>query len=149
MKGRSKPKENNAVSTAAAHYDMTKPGVFFGAIGLGMLLLILSGIWTTLFPGTSSWTQEKSELWMKTKDRLHNLGFVVANPTGHVSMHSGPETGQAKQEYDRLIVESDRFAVEFQSAYDRPRTISAILKWTGISLAVLGIIGLYVVNQSR
>lgn len=122
--------------------------IAFGAIGLGFLLLILSGLWPALFPGTSSWTPEKSLQWTKIKDRLHNLGFIVANPSGSVSMHSGPDTGQAKQEYDRLKIESSAFAAEFQSVHDRPYIVAKILKWSGISLALLGIIGWYAVNQS-
>jgi hypothetical protein len=125
-----------------------KPAIF-GVISLGLLLLILSGIWVTLFPGTSSWTPEKSAKWTTIKDRVHNLGFIVGNPSGPVSMHSGPDTGQAKQEYDRLKIEDNALATEFQSAHDRPYTVAKFLKWFGISLALIGIIGWYAVNQSR
>src|SRR5437868_11274194 len=105
--------------------------VSFGAMGLGLLLLILSGLWTTLFPATSAWTPEKSAEWTKVKDRLHTLGFIVGSPSNQVSMHSGPETGQAKQEYDRLTIEHAALSAEFQSAHDRPNTIAGILKWSG------------------
>src|SRR5215216_6232736 len=102
----------------------------FGAIGLGLIMLILSGLWPALFPGTSSWTPEKSMQWTKIKDRVHNLGFIVGNPSGQVSMHSGPDTGQAKKEYDQLKIEDNALAAEFQSAHDRPHTIAKILKWS-------------------
>ena len=122
--------------------------VFFAVIGLGLLLLILSGAWTTLFPGTSSWTPEKSAEWTKIKDRLHNLAFVVGSATAP-SMHSGPETSQAKQEYDRLKIEHHALAAEFESIHDRPYLVAKILKWSGISMAFVGIIGWYAVSQTR
>jgi uncharacterized protein YjeT (DUF2065 family) len=122
---------------------------FFAAVALGFLLLVLSGLWTTLFPGTSSWTPEKSAQWTKIKDRIHTLGFVVNNPSVQVSMHSGPETGQAKAEYDRLKTEHNALSAEFASIHDRPYTIAAILKWSGIALALVGVIGWYALNQSR
>lgn len=121
--------------------------IVFGAIGLGVLLLVLSGVWPSLFPGTSTWTEEKSVRWTQVKDRLHNLGFVVKNPNQRVSMHSGPETGTAKEEYDRLKKESEELKVEFQSAHDRPNTIAKVFKWTGISLAGLGIVGWYAIKN--
>ena len=124
-----------------------KSAVAFGVIGLGLLLLILSGLWTSLFPGTSNWTPEKAARWAVVKDRLHNLSFIVHAPAGRVSMHSGPDLGKAKVEYDSVKKEADQLRAEFDSAYDAPRTTSKILKWSGISLAVVGLIGWYAVKN--
>jgi hypothetical protein len=44
--------------------------------------------------------------------------------------------------------ESEQLNAEFQSAYDRPNTISSILKWTGLSLAAIGIIGWYAARNA-
>ena len=63
-------------------------------------------------------------------------------------MHRGPDPAEAKQEYDRLMAEGDQLMAEFQSAYDSPRTVSTILKWTGITLAGLGILGWLAVRES-
>ena len=123
--------------------------ISLGILGTGLLLLLLSGLWTTLFPATSSWTPEKSLEWTKVKDRLHTLGFIVGSSPPVVSMHSGPETGDAKVEYEQLKAEHAAFTAEFTSVHDRPIIIAKILKWSGISLAVVGVIGLYVANQSR
>ena len=123
--------------------------IAFGVLGLGLLLLILSGLWTTLFPGTSSWTPEKSAEWTKVKDRLHTLSFIVGSSAGTPSMHSGPETGQAKAEYDNSRRSTPQLTAEFYGIHDRPYTIAKILKWSGISLALVGVIGLYAANQSR
>lgn len=121
----------------------------FGLIGLGLMFVILSGVWSSLFPGTRTWTSEKAAEWSKIQVRLHNLAPIVNHPTGpRVSMHRGPEAGQAKQEYDRLTAEDKVFAAEFQSAHDSPYTIARVLKWCGISLALVGLIGWYAANQS-
>jgi hypothetical protein len=125
-----------------------KGAIAFGLIGVGLLLLVLSGLWPTLFPGTSLWTEAKAARWAEIKDRLHNLSFLVNNPRARVSMHSGPELGTAKAEYDRIKQEGEQLRLDFETAANRPQTVSAVLKWSGISLASLGVIGWYVVRNS-
>lgn len=122
--------------------------IAFGILGLGLLLVLLSGLWTTLFTGTSSWTPEKSAEWTKVKDRLHTLRFLVGTAAAKPSMHSGEDTAQAKQEYEQLKAKHEQLSKEFYGIHDRPYTIARILKWSGISLAVVGLIGCYAVNQS-
>lgn len=123
--------------------------IAFGILALGVLLLLLSGFWTTLFPGTSSWTLEKAQEWTKIKDRIHTLSFIVGNSPSPVSMHSGPETGAAKAEYDQLKAKHAEFSAEFTTIHDRPLLIAKILKWSGISLALIGVIGIYAAGQTR
>ena len=122
--------------------------IAFGILGLGLILVLLSGLWTTLFPGTSAWTPEKSAEWTKVKDRLHTLKFVVNAAAAKPSMHSGEDTAQAKQEYEQLKVKHEELSKEFYGIHDRPYTIARILKWSGISLAAVGLIGWYAANQS-
>jgi hypothetical protein len=117
-----------------------------GAIALGLFLLMASGLWTTLFPGTSSWTPEKGTRWGQVKDRLNALSFIVHRPPG--KMHSGPDWGPLKAEYDQLQREHEQLKAEFESASSRPNTIAAALKWTGISLAAIGLFGWYIVKGS-
>ena len=125
-----------------------KSAVVLGAISLGFALLLMSGLWSTLFPATSTWTTEKAERWSEVKHRLHNLSFVVHAPPGRTKMYGGPDPAQAKQEYDQLDKEEKVLSAEFQSAYDRPNTIATFLKWTGITLAGLGILGWLAVRES-
>jgi hypothetical protein len=124
-----------------------KSAIVFGVMGIGLLLLILSGLWNSMFTGTSSWTPEKSQRLAEIRNQLHNLAFVVNEPTGKVSMHSGPDRGAAKQKYEELKTESDALRAEFQSAHDSPKSTARILKWTGISLVGVGIIGWYAVKN--
>jgi len=131
----------------------------FGAIALGFLLLVLSSIWSTLFPATSVWTDAKAERRAEVQDRIHNLRFLLLNQSNPRSFHShapievtGPrmrrDSVALQAELAELMQESEQLNAEFQSAYDRPNTISWILKWAGISLAAIGIIGWYAVKNS-
>ncbi len=54
-----------------------------------------------------------------------------------------------KAEYEKLRVENDQLNADFKSATESPKTTSTILKWSGISIALVGIVGWYAVNQSR
>jgi hypothetical protein len=117
----------------------------YGAIALGFLLLAASGLWSTLFPATSSWTPEKGTRWGQVKDRLNNLSFIVHRPA---SMHRGPDLGPLKAEYEALQREHEQLKSEFESAAIRPNKIAKVLKWTGISLAIVGIVGWYAEKDS-
>jgi hypothetical protein len=125
-----------------------KLAVVYGLVVLGLLLLVLSSAWVALFPGTSSWTPEKATRWSEVKDRLHNLSFVVNAPPGHVRLHGGRDYGEIKTEYDQTKAEAEILRAEFESAYKNPRTVSTILKWTGISLAGVGLVGWLAVRES-
>ena len=126
-----------------------KSMIVFGMIGFGLLLLALSFIWVAMFSGKPAWTKEKGDRWGEVKGRMHNLAFVVNAPPGAVKLHNGPDLGQAKAEYEALKKENEQLTAEFSGAYDTPRTMSTILKWTGLSLTGVGVIGWYAVNQSR
>jgi hypothetical protein len=123
-----------------------KSGIPFCAIGLGFALLIASSLWTTIFPPTLSWTPEKAQRSAEIKDRLTNLGFALY--AAEYRPHSGPDPGTLKAEYDALMKENAQLNADFTSATETPETISNILKWSGISLAALGIIGWYAIKQS-
>jgi hypothetical protein len=125
-----------------------KSAIVFGLIGLGALLLLLSGVWTTIFNGKSTWTPEKSARNSEVKSKLYNLAFVV-NAPGAPSMQKGQDLGAMKAEYEKLKVESEQLTAEFKSATEGPKTTSSVLKWTGISICGLGLIGWYAANQSR
>jgi hypothetical protein len=122
--------------------------IAFGMMGLGLLMLLASVAWVSLFSSSSSFTTEKAARWGEVKNKLHNLSFVVNAPPGTIKMHKGQELGQAKAEYEALKKEDEQLAAEFSGVYDSPRTTSKVLRWSGLSLAVIGIIGWYVVNQT-
>lgn len=124
-----------------------KSAIVVAVLVLGLVLFAASGLWTTMFPAASSWTPEKSQRLGQVKDRMNNISFAINSPNYRI--HSGPDPAALKAELDQLMKEDEQLSAEFQTAYDRPNTISKVLKWAGISLAVVGIIGWYAVNQSR
>ena len=124
-----------------------KSVVVSGIIGLGLILFLLSGLWSTLFPPTARWTDEKSKRSTEVKTRLYNLSFIVNAP--RPSLQKGQDLGQLKAEYEQLKKENEELNADFASATETPKTVARFLKWSGISLTLVGIIGWYAVNQSR
>jgi hypothetical protein len=122
-----------------------KSAIVYGAIVIGFALLVLSSIWTGLFPATSTWTPEKSQRSAEVKDRLNNLSFLLNRPQ---SMHRGADPGPLKAEFDQLLKENEQLNADFQAAADRPNTVAKILKWSGISFAVVGLIGWYATREA-
>jgi hypothetical protein len=124
-----------------------KSAVVSGIIVLGVFLFLLSAAWTTIFPPTSRWTDEKANRFAAVKAKLHNLSFVVNAPTPN--LQRGQDIGQLKLEYEQLKKENEVLDAEYTSAADTPKTVARFLKWSGLSIAAVGIIGWYAVNQSR
>jgi hypothetical protein len=122
-----------------------KSSVLLVAICLGFVLLASSFLWTTLFSAKSSWTPEKAERWSQVKSRLYDLGFLMNTK---VRMHAGPDPATLRTEYEELEKENQLLAAEFSSVSSRPHKIANLLKWSGIALAVVGIIGWYAVKES-
>jgi hypothetical protein len=122
-----------------------KSAVVFGLIVMGFVLLILSSLWASLFPATSTWTEEKSLRSTEVKTRLSNIGPIV-NGTAQ-SMHRGPDPATLKAEFDALVKENQQLDAEFESATIRPQTASRMLKWSGIALAAVGLIGWYALKN--
>jgi hypothetical protein len=117
--------------------DAMRMGLIISAIGAGLILFMLSLFWLTLFPGTSRWTPEKAEQWAKTKDRLHNLSFIVHSDQ---QPRRFPNKQAAQEEYERVKAAAERLRADFESAYDAPRTTANVLKWSGIALLAVGIV---------
>lgn len=106
-------------------------------LGIGIVMFVLSMFWVQMFPGKSSWSPEKAELWGKTKDRLHNLSFIVNSnqPSGRVT-----DIEAARQEYQQVKATHERLKAEFESAYNAPRTTAKVLKWGGLVLSGVGLL---------
>lgn len=123
-----------------------KSAIVLGAIALGFVLLIASFLWATLFPPTRSWTLEKAARLSEVKAEINNLGAQIYKASNRT--YGGPDPGTLKAEYDGLLAEFETLKADFESATEAPRTVTTLLKWSGISLAILGIIGWYAVQQT-
>jgi hypothetical protein len=64
-------------------------------------------------------------------------------------LQRGQDIGQLKAEYEQLKKENAELDAEYTSAADTPKTVAKFLKWSGISIAIVGIISWYAVNQSN
>jgi hypothetical protein len=126
-----------------------KSAVFFGFIGLGVLLLMGSGIFSTLQPGTSAWTPEKDQRLSQASDKMHLLTVQVTSAESRPKMHGGPDLAKAKAELESLRAETKTLMDEFKGIQARPNKMAKFMKWAGISLTLVGIVGWYAVNQSR
>jgi hypothetical protein len=118
-----------------------KSVVAISVLGLGVLLLVLGGLWTTLFSGSSSWTEEKTARGGQVKARM--------NEVEHLLLRQPSNKATLKAEMDALTKENDELNAEFTSANESPKAMSKYMKWTGIALALVGIGGWYAVNQSN
>jgi hypothetical protein len=118
-----------------------------GAVVLGLLLVVLSQMWTSLYP--SSWTPEKAEQWATTKDRLHNLSFIVNAPAGSEPPRRHANREEAKREYDQVKATATKLKAEFESAYNTPRTMATIMNWSGVVLLGVGAVGAYAAANKR
>jgi hypothetical protein len=123
-----------------------KAGVVSAIIGGGVVLFLMGALWTTIFPPTLSWTDEKAKRALEVKNKIHNLAFAVHNPKPN--LQKGQDAGQVKAEYDALIKENDELNAAFSSATETPQTVGSVIKWSGAALAAIGIIGWYAVNNS-
>jgi hypothetical protein len=118
-----------------------KFAVSAGAIFLGVLLLGLSTVWTSFSSAESGWTDKKAQRSAEVQSSIPVLA-------GKAKAAKGPAAATLKAELDALKKENEQLNAEFNSAANSPKAMSKILKWTGISLAVLGLIGWYAAKQS-
>jgi hypothetical protein len=119
--------------------------VVLGVLGIGLFLLLLSSMWASLFSTASKWTDEKAKRSADVKARMAYLGGIVNSPNGN---RSAADREKAKTEFDALAAENQQLNDEFTSAAETPQTVSRIMKWAGVCLAAVGIIGWYAVSQS-
>jgi hypothetical protein len=126
-----------------------KSAVVFSLIGIGVLLLIGSGVFSTLQPGTSAWTTEKDQRLSQASDKMHLLTAQVTSAEARPKMHGGPDIAKAKVELEALRAETKTLMDEFKGIQARPNKMAKFMKWAGISLTLVGIVGWYAVNQSR
>jgi hypothetical protein len=125
-----------------------KSAVVMGTIVVGFACVFLSFAWGSLFPATNSWTPEKGARLSEVKAKLNDLSFKLSSPAGS-RLKGGADPGTLKKEYDDLRAEFETLKVDFESAAVSPKTTSGVLKWSGIVLAVIGVIGWYAVSQSN
>jgi len=118
------------------------------AIGLGVLLLIGSALWSTLYPTTSSWTDEKSRQLSELGNEAQKRNYIYEVAKRKPNMSGGKNPAVLKEEYDKAMTELTALRDEFNSANDAPKAASSFLKWSGISFLGIGIISWMVFKEA-
>lgn len=113
------------------------------AIAFGILLLVVGSAWTSIFRAESTWTDSKAERLVAVQARIPYLGAQTKR------LRPGPDLTKTQDELDALEKEKAELSNEFNSVTKRPSATAKFLRWSGISLGLVGIIGWYAVNQSR
>ena len=70
---------------------------------LGIVLLLLSGMWGSLFPPTNTWTDEKSAQLAELGTEVRRLGFAHVAAKENPSIHGGANPAELKVEYDKAL----------------------------------------------
>ncbi len=118
-----------------------KSTIPFAAIGVGFLLLAVSALWPILFPTTSTWTDEKSRQMSELSGKAHKLYYQVELAKRKPNMTGGKNPAVIQEEYKKVMAELSVLKDEFQAADEGPKTMSSYLKWTGIIVFGIGVIG--------
>ena len=82
------------------------------------------------------------------KAKINDLSFKMGSPVS-TRIKGAADPAVVKKEYDNLRAEFEVLKTDFESAAVTPKTTSSFLKWSGITLAAIGLIGWYAVNQSN
>lgn len=106
-------------------------------LGLGCLLLGVGFLWSTVFPPSRTWTEEKANRMTELSNNAHKLLFVAKNAKTN-PRPGGPTPTEAQAAYDEAKAELDTLKAEFESARDTPTTTGTYLRYLGIALALGG-----------
>jgi hypothetical protein len=107
----------------------------------GTILLLASFVVPEQSLSQSAWTAEQAQRYQQSALRVHEL----AHEAGHSA-----EKGDAANIERELAAAQENFGevqAELDSATERPRRFKAILRWSGIAIALVGIVAHFVVNS--
>lgn len=115
---------------------------------LGVVLLVASVVWPSLFPATNNWTNEKSERLAELGSQTNLLKFQLVEAQNNPSMHAGRNPAELKQKYEVVRAEYDQLHAEFESARDTPEGMARTLRYSGIALVLLGGVATFVAGSN-
>ena len=121
-----------------------KPVLPVGLVLIGVVLLLLSAVWPSLFPATNNWTNEKSERLAELGSQTNLLKFQLVEAQNNPQMHAGRNPAELKEQYEQARADYDQLHAEFESARDAPEGLAQSLRGTGIALALIGGLAMFV-----
>jgi hypothetical protein len=108
----------------------------------GTLLLVLSFLIPVEMISRTTWDANKARDFQQKALRVHELTHEVGG------MEGSGDAAAAQRELAEATKEYDEAKAELSSATQRPRNFKAILRWTGIATAAMGLLALLVVGNS-
>ncbi|BBO32779.1 hypothetical protein PLANPX_2391 [Lacipirellula parvula] len=99
-------------------------------------------LWGTIFPAERSWTEEKSQRMTELGTQAHQLGGARDSARRRPNMH-GRSVSEIDSEYQKVTAELEQLRVEFEEQRDAPKRVSGVLRWLGIAIIVIGVVGNY------
>ena len=109
------------------------------AVFLGLLLVLLSAIWPSMF-ASSGWTDQQANELISERGRLHTL----VHRQGHAA-ESGNTAEKEMEELNRSLKEARRkeadASAELESARYFRNAVPGWLRWIGAIIAVGGAVG--------
>jgi hypothetical protein len=91
------------------------------AIVAGLLLVVLSLLWPTLYDPRVEWTDEDAQAYQETVARVHGG--------------------------EKLTASGQDLKSRLESARERPYRVARVLRWSGAGLVVLGVVGFLLGRQ--
>lgn len=99
-----------------------------GLVVLGMLLILGAILWHFWTPTAGRWTNEQADDYSEAAARYHNLSFQYANSSDQRALD---KVAAAEEQFEQQRDQLDR-------ALSAKTLGVAILKWSGITCAIIG-----------
>ncbi len=109
------------------------------AAALGLVLVVMSLLWGVFFPPEDTWTVDKSHRMSELTERAHLLHIKVKKAERKPLT---ADSGRDAEEYRAVTTEFATLKSELESAKSRPETVTLGLRWGGLLLTAIGLLGL-------
>ncbi len=107
------------------------------ALGIGIPLVLLSILWSSIFPASNSWTEEKSKRMTELALQTQQLMYKVVKAENN-DLKSGENPAEINEKYRASKKELEQLQNDFETQRDKPSTIASYLRWAGIALVIVG-----------
>lgn len=114
-----------------------QPALAAGLTATGILLLLLSLFWPGQSASRAAWSREQAKAYQAASVKLHSLSQqTVANGGSKAGKAATAELAQAEADYKVIRTQLD-------SAIDRPKHLTYLLRSIGTLLVIAGLTFIY------
>jgi len=123
------------------------------ALGVGLLLIVLSWVWPRTI-GSGVWSDQQAREWSEASAEMHSLVHDHGHGGGddHRRAGAGTEASTHEQDSPKLKAARERFSradAGLQQARSLRSGVAGALKWTGILFLAVGTVGYWIIQRSR